>query len=114
MHLAIYSSLTGDIVSKSDYAYAANVWKRFFIRTLGEYNLYLKTNVLLLADIFENFCNSCVANYGHNPAHYYTLSSFTWDAMLKHTRISFELLINMIIFIESSIRGGLSQYSSRG
>ncbi|XP_011689997.1 PREDICTED: uncharacterized protein LOC105451328 [Wasmannia auropunctata] len=75
---SFYSSLTGDTVSKNDYAHAVNVWERFSIRTLGEYSdLYLKTDVLLLADIFENFRDSCVASYGFDPAHYFTLPGFT-------------------------------------
>ncbi|XP_018307240.1 DNA polymerase-like [Mycetomoellerius zeteki] len=111
-----YSSLTGDTVSESDYAHAVNVWQRFSIQTLGEYSdLYLKTDVLLLADIFENFRDSFVASYGLDPTYYYTLPGFTWDAMLKHTRVNFELLtdVDMVLFIERGIRGGLSQCSNR-
>ena len=102
-----YSSLTSDTVSESDYAHAVNVCQRFFIRTLGEYNsdLYLKTDVLLLTDVFENFCNSYITSYGFGPAYYYTLLGFTWDAMLKHTCVKFKLLtdIDMVMFIERSI-----------
>ncbi|XP_024879110.1 uncharacterized protein LOC112459306 [Temnothorax curvispinosus] len=113
---SFYSSLTGDTVSESDYEHAANVWRRFSVRTLGEYSdLYLKTDVLLLADVFENFRDSCIASYGLDPAYYYTLPGFTWDAMLKHTRVNFELLtdIDMVMFIERGIRGGLSQCFGR-
>ncbi|KYN21732.1 hypothetical protein ALC57_05893 [Trachymyrmex cornetzi] len=77
-------------------------------------DLYLKTDVLLLGDISENFRESCVANYGLDSAHYYTLPGFKWDAMLKHTRVRFELLIDidMIMFIERGIRD-LNQCSGR-
>jgi len=105
-----------DKQSESGYAHAVNVWQRFSIRTLGEYNdLYLKTDVLLLTNIFENFRNSCIAIYCLDSAYYYTLLGFTWDAMLKYTRVRFELLTDtdMIMFIERDIRSDLSQCFGR-
>jgi len=71
--------------------------------------------MLLLVDIFKNFRDSCIASYGFDSAYYYTLPGFTWDAMLRHTGINFELLtdIDMVMFVERGIRGGLSQCSGR-
>ena len=113
---SFYSSLTGETVSEADYAHAINIWQTFSIETLGQYSdLYLKTDVLLLADVFQNFRNACIKSYGLDPAHYYTLPGYTWDAMLKHTGITFELLtdIDMVLFVERGTRGGLSQCSNR-
>ncbi|XP_024872855.1 uncharacterized protein LOC112455281, partial [Temnothorax curvispinosus] len=109
---AFYSSLTDETASESDYEHATRVWRRFRVRDLGEYSdLYLKTDVLLLADIFENFRDACSASYGLDPAHYYTLPGYTWDAMLRYIGVSFELLtdIDIVLFVERGIRGGLSQ-----
>ncbi|XP_077260508.1 uncharacterized protein LOC143896480 [Temnothorax americanus] len=111
-----YSSLTDETASESDYEHATRVWRRFRVRDLGEYSdLYLKTDVLLLADIFENFRDTCMASYGLDPAYYYTLPGYTWDAMLRYTGVRFELLtdIDIVLFVERGIRGGLSQCSLR-
>ncbi|XP_070166522.1 uncharacterized protein [Polyergus mexicanus] len=66
-------------------------------------------------DVFENFRDACMRSYNLDPAYYYTLPGYTWDAMLKHTGIRFELLtdIDMVMFVERGIRGGLSQCSNR-
>jgi len=76
---------------------------------------YVKTDVSLLADVFENFRDSCVMSYGLDPAYYYTLLDFTWNAMLKHMGVRFELLtdIDMVMFIKRGICGGLNQCSNR-
>jgi len=68
-----------------------------------------------MADIFKNFRNTCIKSYGLDPVQYYTLPGYTWDAMLKHTGIQFESLtdIDMVLFVERGIRGGLSQCSHR-
>ncbi|RLU21131.1 hypothetical protein DMN91_005504 [Ooceraea biroi] len=113
---SFHSSLTGDTVADDDYAHATTVWNRFAIENLGQYSdLYLKTNVLLLADVFENFRDTCIRSYGLDPAHYYTLPGYTWDAMLLYTGIEFELLtdVDMVRFVEHGVRGGLSQCSHR-
>ena len=80
---------------------------------MGEYHdLYLTTDVILLADIFENCRDVCVKNYKFDPAWYYTSP---WDALLKKTEITLDLLsdVNMILFIENGIRGGVSMISNR-
>ena len=83
---------------------------------MGEYqDYYLKTDVILLADIFENFRDVCLKNYKLDPAWYYTSPGLSWDALLKKTEIKLDLLsdVNMILFIEGGIRGGVSMISNR-
>ena len=60
------------------------VWKVFGMKTMRDYHdLYLKTDVLLLADMFEEFRNVCLDNYKLDPAWYYTSPGLSWDTMLN-------------------------------
>ena len=77
--------------------------------------IYLKTDVLLLADVFENFRRTAMATYKLDPAWYYTLPGYSWDALLKSTEVSLELITDpdMYLFIEKGLRGGISMVSHR-
>ena len=111
-----YSLLNAEDISDDDYQHAKDVWKTFNISNMGEYHdLYLKTDVLLLADVFENFRVACLENYKLDPAHYITTPGLAWDAMLKMTSINLELIndIDMHLFIEKGKRGGISYIANR-
>ena len=92
-----YSSLTDSHISKEDYEHATKVWNTFKCKTLGDYHdLYLKTDVNLLADVFENFRNICLQQYKLDPANYYTSPGLSWDALLKKTNVILSFLLIMI------------------
>ena len=113
---AFYSKLTGKGINNYNYNHVLNVWKTWKMKTLKDYlELYNECDVLLLADIFENFRDVCLKNYGLDPVYYYTAPGLAWDAMLKMTKINLELLsnIDMLLMIEKGIRGGISIISNR-
>ena len=89
---------------------AIDIWKVFNIKNLGEYHhLYLKTDVLLLCDVFEKFINVCLKDCGLDPCHYFSSLGLAWDAMLKMTGIKLEKIndIDMYLFLEKGMRGGV-------
>ena len=111
-----YSKLSNEHITDSAYKNAQEVWDTFDCRNIGDYHdLYLKTDVLLLADVFENFRQTAMATYGLDPAHYYTLPGYSWDCLLKCTNVSLELLTepDMYLFVEKGLRGGISMVSHR-
>ena len=106
------SKLNMDGAKDKDYEHACKVWKEFKINNMGEYhNLYLFTDTILLANVFESFRNVCMDNYGLGPANYYTSPGLAWEACLKKTGIRLELLqdVDMLLMFERGIRGGITQ-----
>ena len=109
---AFYSKLNMSGVSNQDYEHACKVWRDFGIRNFGEYHdLYLRTAVILLANIFESFRKVCLNNYGLHPAHFYTVPGLAWQACLKKTGVRLELLLDpdMLQMVERGIRAGITQ-----
>ena len=111
-----YSVLNDQRITNDEYDHARKVWKTFNIKTMGEYHdLYLKSDVLLLADVFENFRKTCIQYYKLDPCLYFTSPGLSWDAMLKMTNIKLELMtdIDMFQFIEKGMHGGVSYIANR-
>lgn len=111
-----YNMLNDENVSDACYNHAKTVWETFGILNMGEYtDLYLKTDVLLLTDIFENFRKVCKFNYQLDPAFYLTAPSLSFDAMLLKTGIRLELLndLEIVRLIQKGIRGGICMCSTR-
>ena len=89
---AFYSNLYMSGVGDKEYEHARNIWKEFKIRNMGEYHdLYLKTDTILLANVFESFRSVCMENYGLDAAHFYTAPGLAWRACLKKTGVKLEL-----------------------
>ena len=113
-----YSQLNGQNIEQEDYERAKRVFNEFKCKDLGDYHdLYLKTDVLLLADVFENYRNVNLRDYKLDPAHFYTAPGLSWCAMLKHTGKRIELFnntqIDMLNIFEQNKRGGVCMISKR-
>ncbi|GFW82401.1 uncharacterized protein TNCV_3818811 [Trichonephila clavipes] len=111
-----YNKLNEEAISVEDYNHACKVFNEFHLNKLGEYcDLYVKTDVLLLTDLFENFRKICMQTYKLDPCWYFTTPALSWDAMLLHTKVAIELFTDydMLLFIEKGVRGGISQCCNR-
>ena len=111
---AFYNQLTDEPLQDVDYAHARTVWTTFACQTLRDYHdLYLCSDVYLLADVIEKFRADSQALYGLEPVHYYSLPGLSWDAALKHSDVELITDIDMYLMIEKGIRGGISMISHR-
>ena len=109
---ALHSNLNMSGISDYDYEHAQKVWKEFKLKNLGEYHdLYLKTDMLLLSNVFEAFMNTYLEYYKLDLAHFYTSPGLAWKACLKKMGVRLELLTDpdMLLMFEKGIRGGITQ-----
>ena len=113
---SFYNVLNDEHISDEDYTHATSVFNSFTCQNMGDYHdLYLMSDVLLLADVFENFRSVCLKAYNLDPCHFYTSPGLAWQACLKMTDVELGLLTDpdMYLFIEEGLRGGISMISSR-
>ena len=100
------------LISEEYYQHAQRVWEEFGIHNLGDYyDLYLRIDVVLLANMYEAIRDTFLRHYKLDPAHFYTSPGLTWKTCLKRTGIKLELLTDpdMLLMFERGIRGGITQ-----
>ena len=105
-----YSNLNMENIDDIDYRHGNKVFKIFKLENLGDYHdLYVQSDTLLLADVFENFRDMCIKVYELDLIHFVSLPGLAWQACLKKTNIELELLTDydMLLMIEEGIRGGI-------
>ena len=97
-------------IDEVDYRHGNKVLKSLKLENLGDYHdLYVKSDTLLLADVFENFRDMCLKDYELDPAHFVSLPGLAWQACLKKTNMELELLTDydMLLMVQKGIRGGI-------
>ena len=107
---SFYCELNKEDITDDDYVHAQKVWEVFKIKDLGEYHdLYIQTDTLLLADVYEKFRDKCIEIYELDPAHFLSAPGLAWQACLKKTGIKLKLLTDndMLMMFEKKIRGGM-------
>ena len=105
---SFHSNLNMKNINDIDYRHGNNVFKIFKLKNLGEYHdLFVHSDTLLLADVFENFRNKCLEVYELDPVHFLSLPGLAWQACLKKANIELELLTeyDMLLMVEEGIRG---------
>ena len=113
---AFHNKLSGDSCADAEYAHAVNIWEAFNCETMGDYHeTYLQLDVLLLADFFEKFRRTRLEFYKLDPVHYYTTPGLAWDAALRMSRVTLELINDRNVYdvVDAGICGGVSMITTR-
>ena len=107
---SFYSGLNMEDVTDAYHRHANKVFKEFKLKNLGDYHdLYVQSDTLLLADVFENFRNKCLEIYELDPAYFSSVPGLACQACFKKTEVKLELLtdVDMVLLVEKGIRGGI-------
>ncbi|MEL7079369.1 MAG: hypothetical protein AAGM46_26060, partial [Cyanobacteria bacterium J06582_2] len=110
------SKLNNQSITDEKYQQCVHLWEKFNMRNMGDFHdLYLRQDILLLTDVFENFRNLSCEYYKLDPCHYFSAPGLFWDSMLKKTKVKLQLFTDeeQLSFIEGSIRGGISTITTR-
>ena len=109
------SSLENGCISEKDYLPVIDIWNMLGRKKCDYHHIYLKTDVLLLADVFVKFINTCLEYYRLDLRHYFRYPELSWNAMLKMTDIELELIsdIDMYSFVKIGMRGGISYIAKK-
>jgi hypothetical protein len=113
---AFFNDLREEAISEKDYEHAQNVWQTFNIKNMGEYtDLYVLSDVLLLADVFEAFRESVHHNFQLDVCHYFSAPGVSFDSMLLHSNVELELLVEIDSYqmFENALRGGVAMIAKR-
>ncbi|XP_031551874.1 uncharacterized protein LOC116289141 [Actinia tenebrosa] len=111
-----YSTLNESGIKDEEYQHALDVWEKYSCENMGDYHdIYLRSDVVLLADVFQSFRKMAMEYYGLDPANFYTAPGLSWSALLKKTNAQLDLLTeyDMYRFMEDGIRGGVCGPSRR-
>ena len=107
---AFCSNLNIKDIADVGYKHAKIVLKNLINKNLGDYHdLYVQSDTLLLADVFENLRNMCIKVYELDPAHFVSAPGLAWQAFLKKAKVKLEFLTDadMLLMVEKGIRGGI-------
>ena len=123
---SFYSNLNMEDITDVDHSHAKRVFKSLNNKNLGDchlnnknlgnyHDLYVQSDTLLLADVFENFRNMCIKVYELDPAHFLPAQVLAWQACLKKTEVELELITDsdMLLIVKKEIRGGIWQVTLR-
>ena len=102
-----YSNVNMEDIADVDYRHAKRIFKILRNKNLGDYHdLYVQSDTLLLADVFENIRNMCIKVYELDPAHFLSAPGLSWQARLKKIEVELELITDpdMSLMAEKGIR----------